>query len=227
MQLAKPVVVRMRKQAHRVLNRVPRLQSSQFLAVHAQGTVLVDLRTTSSFARGFIPGSYNLVDLKCLSALRTNIPRMQRTVYLIAEPDMPGNLRRTFAKHQFEIAGRFHSSVVREWRAAERALGAFEELDPEVLAVRLAAWKTVVVDLREPAAFHAARTPEALNLCLNDVAARIAGLPYETSLTIVCETGDRSSLAASLLWNLNYRKLSILRGGFQRYLQSGMPVTRR
>ena len=227
LRLAKPVVVRIQKQARRVLNRVPRLENTQFLSVHRAGTILVDLRAAASFVRGFIPGSYNLADLKWLNLLRKNIPLEQRLVYLITEPDTPRDLRRTFAKHQFEVAGRFHPGVLGEWKTADGALGVIEELDPELLAVRLAGWKTVVVDLRDAAAFQAAHTPEALNLSLDNFRASIAGLPHETALTVICETGSRSSLAASLLWNLNYRKLSILRGGFHRYLECGLPAIRR
>ena len=187
----------------------------------------MDLRTAASFAKGFLSGSYSLTNLEWLPSLRKNVLPEQRMVYLIAENEATGRLKRRFSKHKFEIAGCFHPDLLREWQATEGALCTIEELNPECLAVRLAAWKTVVVDLRDRSAFRAAHMPEALNLCLDNLRSSIAGLPHETAVTVVCETGERSSFAASLLWNLNYRKVAVLSGGFHSYLESGMPLIRK
>lgn len=227
LRLARPVVVRMRKQARRVLNRVPQLQDRQFLFGDNPEVMLVDLRSPASFAKGFIPGSYSLTNLKWLSVLRKNVPPEQRMVCLIAENEATRSLKRRFSKHKFEIAGCFRPDLLREWQSTEGALCTIEELDAQRLAVRLAAWKTVVLDLRDRAAFRIAHMPEALNLSLENLRSSIAGLPHETAVAVVCETGERSSFAASLLWNLNYRKLAILSGGFQTYLESGMPLIRK
>lgn len=179
-----------------------------------------------SFTRGFIPGSYHLAGLPSIGLLRENVHPEQRTVYLIGKCEKPQNLVRDFAKHKFEIAGWFQPDVLRDWQRGGGALGTIEELDPEVLAVRVAAWKTIVVDLREPDAFRLAHVAEALNLPLKQFQSSMAGLPHESSLTVVCETGQQSILAASLLWNMKYRNVAILRGGLQRYIESGLPLIR-
>lgn len=216
----------MRKQARRALCRVPQLQTAQFLSIHKPGSILVDLRAAALFTRGFIPGSYHLTGLHSVGFLRQNVRPEQGTVYLIGKCEGPRRVVRNFARHRLEIAGWFHPEVLHLWQAARGALATIEELDPEPLTVRLAAWKTVVLDLREPDAFRLARVPDALNLSLCNLRASIAGLPHESALTIVCDTGDKSSFAASLLWNLSYRNVAILRGGFRRYLEAGMPVIR-
>jgi rhodanese-related sulfurtransferase len=216
----------MRRRARRVLRRVPELRNSQFLSIDKPESILVDLRGSASFARGFIPGSYNLGGLASIDALRENVRPEQRTVYLIGKCEKPQDLVRDFAKHKFEIAGWFQPDVLRDWQTAGGALGTIEELDPEVLAVRIAAWKTIVIDLREPHAYRRAHIAEALNLSLKHFRASVAGLPQQSSVTVVCETGDRSSFGASLLWNMNYSNVAILRGGFQRYVEAGLPVVR-
>jgi hydroxyacylglutathione hydrolase len=147
-------------------------------------------------------------------------------VYLIGKCEAPRTVVRKFAKHRLEVAGWFHPDVLDLWQAARGALATIEELDPERLTVRMAAWKTVVLDLRDPEAFRLARVPDALNFSLSNLRASIAGLPHESALTVVCDTGDKSSFAASLLRNLNFRNVAILGGGFRRYLEAGMPVVR-
>lgn len=208
----------------RSLHRVPQLQNSQFPSIEKPGSILVDLRGAASFIRGFIPGSYSLSLALPAGLLRKNIQPAERKVYLIGECDNPQDLIRDFAKHKFEIAGWFQQDVLREWQMAGGRLGTIEELEPEALAIRIAAWKTIVLDFRDSEAFRRAHIPEALNLSLENFKSSVAGLPDESGLTAVCETGEQSSFAASLLWNMNYRNVAVLRGGFRRYLEAGLRV---
>lgn len=216
----------MRRRGRRDRRRVPQLQNSQFPSIAEPGSLLIDLRAIPSFTRGFIPGSYHLGQALSAGLLRQNVRPEQRMVYLIGECENPREMTRDFAKHGFEIAGWFRPEVLREWQNGGGVLGTIEELEPEALAVRIAAWKTIVVDLRDPEAFRRAHIQEALNLSLNDFQSSVAGLPHQSALTVVCETGAQASFAASLLWNLNYRNVAILRGGFQRYLEAGLRVVR-
>lgn len=100
-----------------------------------------------------------------------------------------------------------------------------EQIDADTLAVRIAAWKTVVIDVRDALAFHTARIPEAIFMPLNELASALQGLPMETSLSIVCETGENAKIAAKLLWDEGYRNLAVLKGGFASYLEQGLPVS--
>lgn len=100
-----------------------------------------------------------------------------------------------------------------------------EEIDADTLAIRLAAWKTVALDVRDRNTISAGRIPEAILIPLSQLTTSINGLPLETSLSLICETGAESSLAASILWSLGYRKLAILKGGFESYVRQGLPVT--
>jgi rhodanese-related sulfurtransferase len=105
------------------------------------------------------------------------------------------------------------------------ANGMIEDIDADTLAIRIAAWKTVVLDLREENAFRAARVPEALLIPINELATALHGLPFETSLSIVGETCEQCRLAADSLWNLGYRHIAVLKGGFANYVQRGLPVS--
>ena len=104
--------------------------------------------------------------------------------------------------------------------------GTIEHITADTLAVRLAAWKTVVADIRDPAAFRAAHISEAIRLPLHNLIGSLAGLPRETSLSLVCETGALCTFAASLLWKAGYRELAVVKGGFAAYVEQGLPLAR-
>lgn len=99
-----------------------------------------------------------------------------------------------------------------------------EHIDADTLAIRIAAWKTVVVDVRDAISFHAARIPEAILIPLEELTSALRGLPLETSLSLVCESGEQSNRAATLLWDTGYRNIAVLQGGFASYVERGLPV---
>lgn len=216
----------MRRRGRRDLRRIPELQHSQFALISNPGAIFVDLRKTGSFVRGFIPGSYNLPLEMPAALLRQGMRPGEHTVYLIGECENPQGLMRDFSEQGLEIAGWFQPDVLGDWQGAGGSLGTIEELEPDALAIRIAAWKTVVVDVRDKDAFRQAHIPEALNLPLGDFRVSVAGLPQQSAVTVVCENGGWAAFAASLLWNIGYCNVAILRGGFRRYLEAGLKVNR-
>ncbi len=89
-----------------------------------------------------------------------------------------------------------------------------EHIDADTLAVRIAAWKTLVIDVRGAHALQAGRIPEAILIPQNELSTSLRGLPLETSLTLLCETAEQSALAALALWNYGFHKIAVLKGGF-------------
>ncbi|MBV9405743.1 MAG: rhodanese-like domain-containing protein [Acidobacteriaceae bacterium] len=101
-----------------------------------------------------------------------------------------------------------------------------EHIDADTLAVRIAAWKTLVLDVRDANASQSGRIPEALRIPISELARGVRGLPLETCLTVVCDTGEQASAAAVTLWDCGYRNIAVLKGGFSSYLERGLPVAR-
>ena len=217
LRLAKPAM-------RQALSRVQRRKSG-CLPIGTSRCIVVDLRPAPAFARCFIPGSYCIADFEWLSLLRENLPE-QRRVYVLAEREAREEIERRFRRHNFEVAGWVHPGVLWDCGADARSLGELEQLSPEATVLRVAAWKTLLVDVRKPDAFRAGRVPEALNISIDRLRASVAGLPRETRITLVCDDGELSCFGASVLRNLSYANVSILGGGFRAYMESGLPIAR-
>ncbi len=187
---------------------------------------LVDLRNAVAFAGGFIPGSFHLPNIECLELLRANGLIEGRRMYGVAdEPEQIarcGEIRACGMELEF---GGWSSPKTMELRVRHGTLGSIEALAADRLAVRVSGWKTLVVDTRGQAAFASARIPESLCIPLDNLASELAGLPFETALCAVCETGSRASFAASLIWNLGFRNVAFLRDGFAAYREHRLPLT--
>lgn len=188
--------------------------------------MVVDLRPPESFAAGFLPGSLNVPAPGCLSRLAGSAFFEDRELLFIAEEESTVLETRVWFQRLGYLAGAgwFSPAILSLWRQRVGPLGKIEEISADNLAVRLAAWKTLVLDVRGHEEDQMARIPESIQIPLEEMLSSIVGLPLETNLTVVCGTGQHSSLAASLLWRLGYHNLSTLTGGMTSYVRRGLRV---
>lgn len=197
-----------------------------FHLLQSPRALLLDLRSPLAFSSAFIPGSVNLPEFESPALLSAAGLVGDRSIYLVTDsPHATDRAAKFFdGFNDMQIAGWFPGNAVEDWRAMHGAAGTIEQITADTLAVRLAAWKTVVADFRDAAAFRRAHIPDAIRIPLNDLTGALAGLPLETSLSLVSEIGTLCSFAASLLWNAGYRQLAIVKGGFEAYVEHGLPL---
>src|SRR5213593_915858 len=103
------------------------------------------------------------------------------------------------------------------------------EEGPAEVARRLAAGeKVVVIDVRDPDEFRDGHLEAATNISRGFLEFRVGSAVSDPSTPVVlyCQTGLRSMLAAKALKDLGYATVINLQGGYQKWVQSGMPVIR-
>src|ERR1700722_6252609 len=93
---------------------------------------------------------------------------------------------------------------------------------PSITATDLPA-DVVLLDVREPDEWAAGHAPGALHVPLGEVPNRLAELPREADVVVVCHGGGRSSRATAWLLDQGYacRNLS---GGMVAYAAAGLPL---
>ena len=84
----------------------------------------------------------------------------------------------------------------------------------------------IVLDVREPAEFAAGHLPNARNIPLAELAARVGDLPQGKPVLVCCASGARSSKAASVLRKAGRAQVFNLSGGLQAWRQAGLPVVK-
>src|SRR5438128_9530784 len=103
------------------------------------------------------------------------------------------------------------------------------EEGPAEVARRLAAGeKVVVIDVRDPDEFRDGHLEAATNISRGFLEFRVGGAVSDPSTPIVlyCQTGLRSVLAAKQLKELGYQNVINLAGGYQKWVQTGLPVVK-
>ncbi|HXD96183.1 MAG TPA: molybdopterin-synthase adenylyltransferase MoeB [Candidatus Acidoferrum sp.] len=117
--------------------------------------------------------------------------------------------------------------TLKEMLAEARAV--VPEQGPADLQRRLAAGEPVtVIDVRDPDEHREGYIEPATNVSRGFLEFRIGSVAPDVTTPIVlyCQTGLRSMLSAKALTDLGYSNVVNLQGGFQRWVQSGLPVVK-
>jgi hydroxyacylglutathione hydrolase len=102
---------------------------------------------------------------------------------------------------------------------------------PSITIAEAPAWladhqPATVLDVREAVEYAAGHLPGARLIPQADLATRLAELPREEDLLVVCASGNRSLRAASFLKQVGYGRVTNLAGGTSGWVSAGNPVER-
>ncbi len=82
----------------------------------------------------------------------------------------------------------------------------------------------ILLDVREPHEFTAVRAPGALLLPTSVFTARMAELPGDRPLLVICHTGNRSAAVTGFLTRNGRGDVVNVAGGMDAWERAGLPV---
>jgi rhodanese-related sulfurtransferase len=92
-------------------------------------------------------------------------------------------------------------------------------------AITLAAGSSVLLDVREGWEWDAGHAPTAIHIPLGELEARIAELPRDKTVLVVCHSGARSLRAAGALQHEGFTVVNVV-GGMMAWERADGPVVR-
>ncbi len=205
------------------------------------GAIVLDTRPAAAFGAGHVPGSVNIgLAGQFASWAATAIGLSTPIVIVAEEPERAREAQVRLARVGIERVAGYLSGGLRAWEAAGRPVATLPQMPAEELAHRLAAAAghapaagrgLTVLDVRRPAEWAAGHIEGARLLPLHGFAQRLSAEgpavlpPDEGPLAVICQSGYRSSLAASLLARAGRRDLYNIVGGMNAWQASGLPVS--
>jgi rhodanese-related sulfurtransferase len=84
----------------------------------------------------------------------------------------------------------------------------------------------VLIDVREPAEWLEGHAPEATLIPLGSLDGRLAEIPRDREVLLICRSGNRSGTAQRQLSQLGYARVLNVTGGMNAWTDAGLPVTR-
>jgi rhodanese-related sulfurtransferase len=118
------------------------------------------------------------------------------------------------------------SGGMTSWRLERREIARIPRLDPEGLFERAGREPELqILDVREESEWRERRIPGAAHVPYHDIEAVPAELDPECPIAVICESGQRSAVAASLVQRLGAREVvHVVDGGVGTWARAGHPV---
>ncbi len=90
---------------------------------------------------------------------------------------------------------------------------------------RVAGGDAVLIDVREPDEWRQGHAPGATLIPLSQLSARLATLPRERDVLLICRSGNRSGVAQDLLARAGFERAINVQGGLIEWQRYGLPIT--
>ena len=216
----------------RVLGGVPGPVPVSVTAASAavgRGALLVDLRPPAAFAAGHVPDSLSIPSDESFGTwLGWVVPEPDRPLILILadEADWDDAVRQAL-RIGFESITGYLQGGFPAWEAAGLPTEASGILSVEELAAALSAGgpeAPLLIDVRQASEIESGHVPGAIPIGAADLPERLAAFPRDRPIATICAGGFRSSIAASLLRNAGFERVSSVAGGSSSWAAAGLPM---
>jgi hydroxyacylglutathione hydrolase len=196
------------------------------------GALVVDVRTELQFDEAHIPGAV------CITSRRAGfgtklawLAKPQQPLVLVGRDDEDALEAAVLAASVGlrSIAGYLHGGMT-SWREDKLAVASVPRLTVPQLRARWADESTrpQVLDVREREEWDAGHIPGAVHEPYHDIHAVPDGIDPAEPVAVICASGQRAAVAASLLQRHGAQQvIHVVDGGVGRWERDGGPVTSR
>ncbi len=213
-----------------LLDGLPGLAALDVASVKAHvdaGHAIVDLRDQLSFGAGHIPGSFGIGAGNSFSTWASWVVPYDTPIVVVA-PDagaVPQAVRALVRVGLDGVVGHLAGGID-AWIAAGHPVAHIPQLTPVELAARLGDGSGMrVLDVRNESEWRDGHVPTAINIMAGELVDRLeeirdGGRP----LAVVCRSGHRSTVAASVLERAGIRDVYNVTGGLNAWRHAGLPI---
>lgn len=201
---------------------LPALPPADFYDAITAGYQVIDLRDPGAFGAGHIPGSLGIGAGPSFLIWAPWVMSYEAPVLLVAsDPETARQAERELARVGIDDVRGSLLGGIEAWAEAGFPLETLPQVTPEELAEKLRSRESLrVVDLRSPSEWERGHLSGALHLPLPELPRRIGELDGEP-LALICGSGYRSTVAASVLERAGARGLHNVIGGMRAWSGAG------
>jgi hydroxyacylglutathione hydrolase len=185
----------------------------------ARKALVIDTRPAADYAAGHMPGTINI---PFNSSFVTWAGWLLNTdaFYLIVDAATASSRLSELAR-SLALIGIDRVTGCFDARAAT-GLATIAQITPKELAPKLTS--VTVLDVRSANEWTEGHLPGATHIPLGYLSARLAEIPRDKPVVVQCQSGGRSSIAASILERAGFHDVTNLTGGLGAWTASGLPL---
>lgn len=201
------------------------LSLDEVLRLKNAGAQLLDVRNAADFAGAHLADSINIGLGGQYASWAGTLLDKDRPIVLIADPGTELEAATRLGRIGFDNVAGYLQGGMQAFDQRPDLLRRTNRIAAPTLAEKLAAANPpVVLDVRTPREWQTKRIEGSLHIPLSRLRERIEEVPRDRPIVIHCQTGYRSSTAASLLEQHGLASLADLVGGLAAWEASGLAV---
>ena len=198
----------------------PALAPAEFARAIAEGAVVIDARSGGEFAAAHLPGSLHVsLDGQYASWVGTLVNPTEQLLLVVPEARREEAVMRLARVGYENVLGSLEGGVAR-WKAEGHPVSTLPQ-EPIRQAVRPG---RRVLDVRRVHEWQAGHLDHAVNVPLHQLPTRVSELSADDDWVVVCASGYRSNIAASVLERAGFRRVTNATGGMDDWKRAGHGV---
>ena len=199
----------------------------------AQGAAVLDVRSKESFAAGHVPGSIHIELADNLATWAGWVMPYDRPIVLVLDKPQDETAQRQEVVTQLirigldDVQGALAGGID-AWETAGLPLAHLGTVSAPDLAARLqtpSAAPPAVLDVRTDGEWQRGHIEGAIHVHLGQLLEHLDQIPAEREIAVVCGSGYRASIGASLLKRAGYESVTNVLGGMTAWQRANLPTT--
>lgn len=212
----------------KVMDRgVTPLSADEFLTLAEDPDILVlDVRDKEIFVKGHIPGSiYISLDGSFAPWVGELISDLQQQIILVTPLGREKEAVQRLARVGYDNALGYLNGGFDTWVNTGKETDSIPTISVEELIEKHKSDNTInILDVRKPGEWESTHVTSAQHFALDYINKNMAEINPDKEYYVHCQSGNRSTIACSILQARGYRKLINVHGLFDDIKTSGMPV---
>jgi len=196
------------------------VDAAAILAAIQRGDQVVDIRGSRDFGPAHVPGTINIPFGSSFVTYAGTVLRYDVPLYLISNSaEQSAEAQRRLSLIGLEVAG-----VAARSDLLSRAQAQLKVVEAASLAKQLSTNGPRVIDVRGRSEWNEGHLPKARHIYLGDLNAQMASLKKDEPVVVHCQTGTRSSIAASMMRRAGFTDVTNFPGGVEAWVKAELPI---
>lgn len=209
-----------------LLTEVPKLNKLSMEDVKKaldKGVKVIDTRSKTDYAKGFIPGTINIQGNNSFATWMGWFVSYEEPFILIAEESKLDDLTRKLMRIGLDnIYG--YIDNVSDYEKTGGTLSKSEVITADQLENILKTNHTQIIDLRGASEYKSGHIKGTENIFIGTLEKDLDKIRKDQQVVIHCQAGDRSAIGYSLLYKHGFKNVKNYAGGISEWVNEGKPV---
>lgn len=193
-----------------------KLTKEEFLTAFGKGIKVIDTRHKTEFAKGFIPGSFNIQANNSLSTWAGWLLNLEEQFMLVADDSQIEELTRKLMRIGLDNIYGYISNVEELGIELQKAdIVSFEEMKDLVGKENIQ-----IVDVRGLTEYKAGHLKGASHNFVGTIQSHLDKIAKDKPVVIYCQAGDRAAVAYSVLVRNGYNNIKNYSGGMEEWTKN-------